>query len=338
MQSINLFIGLSQNQVNAYQTLINKKIACGCNVLISSSSLNINHTLWNEKHLTAFSFNNNASNSANALKNIYSKILIYKDLIKKIEKYKKAKNLNIYFTYIEDILTNYLVLSFNNNSKGYAVEDGTLNYYHHTIKSLNQKKVYLKYLFANLLGIPFKLYKGHSSGIEYKHVLHQYVRLPELSMFPNKSKKLPYQNKYINATNSILIIGQEAYINQYGAKRYYKALQKLLNIISDNHQLSGIHKIYYKPHRNGSRVDYSKLKFRNTRFNPVVLDPNEPLEELFFEKLKSKFIYGFDSTALINLNLELDQKCKDQFIFHALLEYNDSLEKLFHKFNILIFK
>ena len=173
-----------------------------------------------------------------------------KQIIQQLKPYKTKKGIILYFTYIEDVLTNYLLFSFNKNLVGIAVEDGTLNYYPHTIKFLSQKKIFLKWLISNLYNVRFKYYKGHSSGIEYDKVIKQYVRVPELSQFPEKSVKLNYPTREVKTTETLLIIGQEGYINQLGEEMYNKNLEDLIKLIKCKSNYTQIEKVYYKPHRN----------------------------------------------------------------------------------------
>ncbi|MBL4642742.1 MAG: hypothetical protein JKY44_04030, partial [Flavobacteriaceae bacterium] len=189
---INIYIGISKNQVSSYEEILRlKENTASKNVLISNKTIENSSDLWDEVIYADKSFNNQSNSNVSAIYNITKKIFQYKQVVKKLKKYKHEKNTTLYFTYVEDILTNYLLYSFNKNIKGIVVEDGTLNYYPHTINSLSKKKVYLKWILSNFYGLRFKLYKGHSSGIESKNVSKQYVRVPELSMFPNKSEKLP---------------------------------------------------------------------------------------------------------------------------------------------------
>jgi len=333
----NLFIGLSNNQISSYKSIIEKnKKKNDVNILISSSTLSIESKFWDKIIDTSNSFNNQSSSFYTSLKNIYFKIITYKKIISQLQQYKDEKEITLYFTYIEDILTNYLLLSFNKNLKGIAVEDGTLNYYHHTIKSLSKKKFFLKWFLSNFLGVRFKFYKGHSSGIEYEHVLKQYIRVPELSLFPNKSIQLPFEYTNISFNNTALIIGQEPYINVYGRELYDERLIKLIEILKSKPYFNTLTKVYYKPHRNGERIDYNKLKENFHNINLEILDEEESLEELYFEKLESKFIYAFDSSALLNIYLEIDNHSKQNISFDVLLKYNTSLKPMFKKFNFNI--
>jgi hypothetical protein len=336
---INIYIGLSINQVASYKEVLRfNNDESSKNVLITSRTLENDLSAWDEVICANETFNNQSSGKLSAINNILKKIKQYKQIIKQLLKYKKEKEITLYFTYIEDILTNHLLFSFNSNMKGVVVEDGTLNYYSHTIKSLSKKKVLLKWFLSYIYGIRFKLYKGHSSGIEHENVTHQYVRVPELSMFPEKSIKLPYPTRETNLSNTILIIGQEGYINQLGEKRYMKSLRDLVDLIKSKTFYETSEKLYYKPHRNGKRIDFKWLKKHFSNKEVILLEPDTPLEELYFDKLGSKYIFSFDSSALLNIYLETSDLQKEKLSFNVLMKYNNLLEPIFEKFKFNIYK
>lgn len=332
---INIFIGLSNNQIKNYEELI-PVVEKGERILITSKSLKVKKDLFSKIIYTNQSFNNQSDGIFNSIGNIISKIKTYKNIIKELDSYKKEKNIRLYFTYIEDILTNYLLFSFNKNLKGIVVEDGTLNYYNHTITYLKKEKVYLKKILCELYRVPFKIYKGHSSGIGYNHVIKQYVRSPELSLFPNKSESLPYKKRNTTLTNSILIIGQEAYINEQGKELYLSRLKQLLEEVKNNSLYSKIDQIYYKPHRNGARINYNLINTSFKNKSVEILDSDTPLEDLYFNKIASKFIYSFDSSALLNIYLEAEKEIQEQIEFNVLLKYKKELKPIFEKFNFRI--
>lgn len=334
----NIYIGLSKNQISSYEAIIKDKIKTNCqNILISNKTLKNDSKCWDKVIYAKESFNNQSSGRLSQLTNITLKIKQYKEIIKELSFYKKETNITLYFTYIEDILTNFLLFSFNKNMKGIVVEDGTLNYYPHTMKSLSQKKVFLKWMLSNLYNVRFKFYKGHSSGIEYPNVVKQYVRVPELSQFPEKSVKLSYPTRKLNVTNTVLIIGQEGYINQQGENRYTNNLKDLGKLVQLQKNYSQIDRIYYKPHRNGKRIDFEQFKTLFLSKEVIYLDSDEPLEDLFFSKLGSKYIYSFDSSALLNIYLESEDSVKEELDFNVLLRYNDLLKPIFQKFKFNIY-
>lgn len=332
---INVFVGLSNNQVKNYEALL-PIIKGSKNILITSNSLKVDRKLFSKVLDVDQSFNNQSSSILSSVKNINSKIKNYKKLIKELKKYTKNKEITLYFTYVEDVLTNYLLFSFDKNLKGIVVEDGTLNYYYHSIKSLDSKKVYLKKILCAFYGLKFTIYKGHSSGIEYKHVTKQYVRSPELSFFPAKSNLLPYNKKNTVLTNSFLIIGQESYINEQGKELYIIRLKELFQIIKEHPKYATIHQVYYKPHRNGERINYKLLVDFFENKTVEVLSPDMPLEELYFNQISSKYIFSFDSSALLNIYLEAHDEIQKKIIFTVLLKYKKQLRSIFNKFNFNI--
>lgn len=336
---INIYIGISKNQVFSYEEILKlKEGLTSKNVLISNKTIENKTELWDEVIYADKSFNNQSNSGVSAFYNITQKIKQYKQVILSLKKYKQEKRVTLYFTYIEDVLTNYLLFSFNKNIKGIVVEDGTLNYYPHTIKSLSKKKIILKWILSNFYGIRFKFYKGHSSGIESKNVIKQYVRIPELSMFPEKSVKLPYPKRNISLTNTFLIIGQEGYINQYGEKRYKESLRELIRLMKTNTNFYNAETIYYKPHRNGKRICFNWFKKHFNSKKIIYLESDEPLEDLYFNKLGSKYIYSFDSSALLNIYLEAEDTQREFLSFNVLLKYNYLLESIFKNFKFNIYK
>jgi len=336
---INIYIGISKNQVSSYEEILKlDENSSSVNILISNKTIKNSSVLWDEVIYADKSFNNQSTSGVSAIYNITKKILQYKQVVKRLKKYKDKKNTTLYFTYVEDILTNYLLYSFNKNIKGIVVEDGTLNYYPHTINSLSKKKIYLKWMLSNFYGLRFKLYKGHSSGIESKNVSKQYVRVPELSMFPNKSEKLPYPKRNISFTNTFLVIGQEGYINQLGEKRYNENLKELVHLMRSDANYADIKTIYYKPHRNGKRINFLWFQKQFNSKEVIYLESDEPLEDLYFNKLGSRHIFSFDSSALLNIYLESKDDQRGNLNFNVLLKYNYLLEPIFKKFKFNIYK
>lgn len=336
---IRLFIGLSKNQISSYEKLLrHKNFQKSKKVLITNKTLIIDLGLWDEVIYANKTFNNQSNSSLDEIKHIIQKIKQYKTIVKNVIKYKQEKKITLYFTYVEDLLTNFLLFSFNKNIKGVVIEDGTLNYYQHTIKSISQKKVFLKWFLSNIYGLRFKYYKGHSSGIESLNVNKQYVRAPELSMFPNKSEKLPYLSRKSILTNTFLIIGQEGYINQQGEKKYNQCLDELIEVIKSDLNYLNTEIIYYKPHRNGKRIDFDRFKEKFNEKKVMILEADEPLEDLYFNTLGSKHIFSFDSSALLNIYLESDVCIRNLINFNVLLRYNTLLEPIFKKFKFKIYK
>ncbi|TNJ47048.1 hypothetical protein KFZ70_05430 [Tamlana fucoidanivorans] len=333
----NLFIALSNNQVSN-SSILAKEMKHDKNILITSRKLNFNEAIFSKVICVEQSFNNQSTGVIKSVRAIIAKIKSYKKIVDRISYLKNEKDITIYFSYIEDILTNYLLFSFNKNVKGVVVEDGTLNYYSHTINSISKLKIYSKWLLSKWYGIPFILYKGHSSGIEYDFVKEQYVRSPEISLFPEKSKQLKFSKRYLDLSQTILVVGQEAYINMYGKEMYLKRLKELIEIITESDSYSTSKKIYYKPHRHGGRVENSFISNLFGDKEVVFLDSDAPLEDLYFNQLKSKHIFGFDSSVFLNIYLETDEAVRNEINFNVLLVYNKKMKPIFNRFNFNIFE
>ncbi len=334
----NIFVGLSQNQINNYELVIKQlNIQEENNILLTSQTLSFDKSLYNQIYVSNISFDNQSNSLIENLKFIYKKIKNYKHLVKQIEHYKHHKNVWVYFSYIEDILSNYMALSFNKNAKGIVIEDGILNYYKHNLNSLDIKKVLMKYFLSNIMGLRFKLYKGHSSGIDYEHVIKQYVRLPEFSINPKKSEQLIIPKKSIKKfNNSLLILGQEVSEIKLGNKEYYKRITLLFDKATEIAKKKRIKKIYYKPHRHGKRLDNQFIKNKLKDFAYEILNASEPIENLYFNQLKSKYIFGFNSSVIINIPVEIDNKNMPEI--YVFLEKNDPLYNLFKYLKVNIYK
>ena len=109
---INIYIGISKNQVFSYEEILKLKEGLNSkNVLISNKTIENNTELWDEVIYADKSFNNQSNSGISAFYNITQKIKQYKQVILSLKKYKQEKKVTLYFTYIEDILTNYLLFS-----------------------------------------------------------------------------------------------------------------------------------------------------------------------------------------------------------------------------------
>lgn len=334
---IELFVALSNSHISIYEALIKAdKVGPGTKIIITSNSLQYESNLWDKTILIDNSFNNQSDSLKNSFKNIYLKIRNYKQVLKQLEPYKNENKIRLYFTYIEDILTNHLLLSYSPNVEGIVVEDGTLNYYLHTIRDINILKLVSKWFMSNFMGIRFKFYKGHSSGIDYEHVKAQYVRAPDFAINPHKSQQLPIVQKEFLVTETMLLIGQEAYINMYGLKKYHEALDFLIERMKNMDSYSRVSTIYYKPHRHGQRINYLDLKKKFSIKKLQILEESTPLEELYFNNLRSKYIFSFDSSALINIFLESEEDLRKHISINVLMAYNKRLEPIFKNFNFNI--
>ncbi len=338
---INIFIGLSQSQINNHSLVIKQlKLEHETNVLLSSKDLSYNTKLFSEVHSYDGNFDNKSTNLFEELNNITKKIKNYKKLIRKIKHYKDETNIQLFFSYVEDILSNHLLLSFNKNITGIVVEDGVLNYYNHTLNNISSLKFSIKYLVSNILGLRFKKYKGHSSGVNFSKVTTQFVKHPTLSVCPEKSKQLVSPSKSIQEfSNSLLIIGQEPLEKIIGNTLYYNALTTIFDNVKQLMELKKIETIYYKPHRNGSpiKTDFIKKYFNENEI--TIVKSNETIEDFYFKQLKSKYIFSFNSSATLNIYTILNHNERKNLLFTVYLDKSDTLVTLFKSFgfNVVFF-
>lgn len=335
----NIFIGISQNQVDNFQNLIKQlERQNNYNILVTSESVVYDNKVFHKVITAGKTFNNSAQSSAGKLKAIVFKIIHYKQIIKELEPYKKKKELTLYFCYIEDVLTNNLFFFFNKSAKAIVVEDGILNYYNHTLKNVSSSTFFLKRVISLLFGINIRKYKGHSSGIDYKKAICQYVRVPNLSVNPEKSKQLAVKQYKIGAfTNTILLIGQEPLEAVIGEAEYYKRISYILNKMKDLDDYTSVKKVYYKPHRNGKLINKSFLKLQLDNKEIIYLNGDTPIEDIYLSRLKSRYIFGFNTSAAINIYMSLCDKEREKLQVNVFLEKNDTLKEVFTqmKFNIL---
>lgn len=333
---INIFVGIAQNQVDIHQNLI-KQLGKEneYNILVTSELITYDNEMFQKVISSGRSFNNNATTNIERLESIIYKTRHYKKIVKQLYDYKKVKDITLYFCYIEDILTNHLFFYFNKNIKAIVVEDGTLNYYNHTIKNISKLTFTLKTLIAYLYGVKIKKYKGHSSGVDYDKVECQYVRLPNSAISVKKSKQLEIEKVEVNNfSNSVLIIGQEPLEDHIGENEYYRQIVYLLTKIKELKGYNSLDKIYYKPHRNGKNINRELLN--SIIKNIVFLDSNTPLENMYINELKSKYIFGFKSSAAINIYMRLTEESRRKLKFNMLLTKDDALKALFVKLNFNI--
>jgi hypothetical protein len=333
-----LFIALSNNQIINHQQVIKQlDIASNQCVLVCAKELVYDQSLFDEVILIKGSLDNKAVGIKAQIRAINQKINNYKKAIKALDKYKYERKITLYYCYIEDVLTNFLLFSFNKNLKGIAVEDGVLNYYNHTLKSMSRLKYNVKYFITNLKGVRFKRYKGHSSGIAYDKVICQYVKLPQLSINPNKSRQLSYKKRAIDTLdNSVFILGQEPLENVIGSSLYYQKLDFLFNYINILIKENNIKNVYYKPHRNGRPVKKNYINKRIDNSKVTLLNDTEVAENIFFEAVKSKYVVGFNSSALINIKIQLEDRFIQDFEGVVFLEEKDPLQNLFRKLDFTI--
>lgn len=332
----NIFIGIAQGQVDNFQNLIRQlEVQNEHNVLVTSKSIKYDVKIFQKVITSGETFNNNTKNKIEKLKSIVFKIKHYKSIIKALKPYQEEEKITLYFCYIEDVLTNHLFFFFNKNIKGIVVEDGVLNYYNHTFKNISNLTFFFKRVISFLFGVKIKKYKGHSSGIDYEKTNCQYVRVPSLSIAPHKSKLLQVTQLNIGSfTDSILFIGQEPLEGVIGEEEYYKRISFILDKIKS---YSNIEKVYYKPHRNGKRLNRKFLESNIKDSKIIYLDDNTSIEDLYLSSLRSKYIFGFNTSAAINIYMSLCENDRRKIHLNVFLEKEDTLKGVFTqlKFNIL---
>ena len=335
----NIFIGIAQNQVDNYQNLI-KQLGKenNHNILVTSETIKYDDKIFQTVITSGKTFNNNATTSIEKFNSILYKIRNYRKIIEQLQEYRKVKNITLYFCYLEDVLTNHMFFFFNKNIKGVVVEDGVLNYYNHTIKNVSKVTFTLKFVLAYIYGVRMKKYVGHSSGVDYDCVENQYVRIPGLAINHRKSRQLNVKKVEIqNFTNTVLIIGQEPLENIIGEAEYYMRIRYILTKITELKYYNDINIVYYKPHRNGKKINKDILRSIIKDKKIVFLEKEASIEEMYLSNLKSKYIFGFNTSAAININMALMEKTRDKLSFNIFLEKNDTLKEVFKqlKFNIL---
>ena len=326
----NLFVALGQHHVQNFENLIeNNLVVEGERILIAGSGLIYNSLKWDRVIMAEQSFNNNADSAFSQVAAINSKIRSYKEMLIHISSLKNDP-ITLYVCYIEDVLTNYLFLSFGKNLKAVIVEDGTLNYYDHSLKNISRLKFLLKQIISQTHGIPFKKYQGHSSGAEYDHVISQFLTLPTHAYIKKNAKQLPLEKISLpNYTNSLYIIGQESYGTLLGQNFFENALKQFLEQLKKQSFYKKIKTIYYKPHRNGKQLSVAFFKAIFSDKEVVFLLTEQTSETLYFERLHSQYIAGFDSSTLINIYSKIEDQKKKNVSFFVNPLKNDELVPLF---------
>jgi len=326
----NLFVALGQHHVQNFENLIDNNLVLeGERILLAGSGLVYNPIKWDRVIMAEQSFNNNADSAFSQVAAINAKIGSYKKMLSHIASLKNEP-LTLYVSYIEDVLTNYLFLSFGKNLKAVVVEDGTLNYYDHSLSNISRLKFLLKQTIAQTHGIPFKKYKGHSSGAEYEHVVSQYLTLPQNAYIQKNARQLPLDKISLPAfTNSLYIIGQESYGTLLGQKFFEDELEKFLAQLKKQTFYKEIETVYYKPHRNGKQLPPTFFENIFSEKEVVFLLTEQTSEAIYFEKLHSQYVAGFDSSTLINLYSKIENQEKRQASFFVNPLKNDELVPLF---------
>jgi hypothetical protein len=324
---------------NAESQLLNyPEEMCGLKILLNLSNYNYTPSLWDEviNLDNGYTFESRHDSLKNKLIFQYKRIKYYKvvfDLIRKnIDHYSNLSKLNFYYQNLEDPLSNRLYFhNWKHPFHAFIIEEGIANYYDYyattegRMLNLLKKKIFHK-LFNFTYIIPESL-----TGIHYQRTIFQYVRMPELSNNPEKSRQLAFEQlHYIPITGRVLLIGQESSINLLGVEKYINCLTLLTKRIT--HYYPGA-LIYYKRHWN-SNFDLSKSEYL---FNFIFIDDRSSVESLL-GVIQPEVIISFTSSALINIALSttLLQKRNQISIYRSdLFSLNiQEIERIFNHLNI----
>lgn len=308
----NIFIAIGQNHVNNFENLIkNKKVAAGNKILVAGSNVVFNTKYWDKTILSKQTFNNNSKFLSDRFFSIFNKISAYKKLIEEIKKLSHSPT-TLYVSYIEDVLSNWAFFYFKKN-KVIIVEDGTLNYYDHSLQNINKLKFNLKKNIAFLCGIRFKKYDGHSSGAEYPWVVAQYLTFPEQAFVKKNAMQLPIEQEQLKEThNRLYLIGQESHALLIGWEKYEMKLRSFFDSLKQQAFYEGLEKIYYKPHRNGMQIPTGYIEGSFPGKKLEIIHTTLTSEKHFFSEAPSKYLAGFNSSSLLNIYAKLKNEDKQK--------------------------
>lgn len=334
-----IFVALGQNHINNFESLLRHQcIDAGTYVLIAPHGVSVHHSLWNTTIIASGSFDNQANGRVQQISAILAKAKEYKSIIQKLATY-KDNPITIYVAYIEDILSNYLFFSYKKEASIVIVEDGTLNYYNHTLTNISGIRFKLKQAIAKYRGIPFKKYKGHSSGASDPRVKAQYLTFPKEAFESKKAKQLPIKSYDIESlSNNLYIVGQEAFGNVIGQELFLQELSSYFKLLSEQPFCQEVSIIYYKPHRNGVRIskDFIQQFFPEKKIH--MLHSKKTSEMLYFEELTCRYISSFNSSTLMNIYAAMKDNTKTKVTYYVYPLMTDELTMLFKKLNFKFLK
>jgi hypothetical protein len=263
---------------------------------------------------------NKASTKVKSFLNVFTTTLKYRRAIGKLNKIIGDKKVNVFYTTLEDTLCNYMFFYFKKTNKFYVVEEGTLNYYLHRSQDLPLLKRLFRKAIALTTGLNYHpFYKGHTTGVDYGKVVSNYVIEPSLAYKQEKAIKLQNGDKIDPKLEPVaLIIGQEAYGVLLGKKQFDVIFESFIKQVK-SHILStkNIKKVYYKPHRYGPRIDKDRMRKHFKKKGFLYIDSDESLEKMYFEKIKAKYIFTFDSSALIAIYFLSSTKAKKKLSLYS---------------------
>jgi len=332
----NLYIALSTHHLK-YCEKIAEENKNGNNVVITSDYFEVHTERFDKVVFLKNTAYNQSDSITSKIKNIVNKTSAYKKAIKEIEYLRDTNRLNLFYSSLEDILSNYLFFSFSNNVQGIIIEDGVLNYYQHSLKDVSNFNFFLKKVIAQTYGLQLKSYNGHTTGIDYKKAKYQLVREPKYAIKPEKSRILPIEKRNLSCLNdNILIVGQEPYGSAFGKNVYMSKLIKLAQLIKNDTEFNSEKTIFYKPHRHGPRIDIKAIEhvFSNNVFEYI--DEDISMEDLFFDKIKCKNIYTFDSSAVFSIFSDSPSVIQNKLNINVMPFHKSVLNMLFSKLNFTI--
>lgn len=315
----NLYIALSNRLLLTYQNnlLIDHN---DYNILISYEDKLLDCSKWDKVISLRTPRFNKASTKLNSLQNVIITTKKYSRVIGELKKVVADNNVNVFYTTLEDTLCNYLFFYFKRGNKFSVVEEGTLNYYLHTAHDLPLLKRLFRKGIAIIMGLNYNpFYKGHTSGVDYKKVVCNYVLEPSLAYNKKKAVKIQMGNEKILKLEPVaLIIGQEAYGVLLGKKRFDETFNAFIKqtkrqILSTK----SIRKVYYKPHRYGPRIDKEMLRNHFNEVDFLYIESDESLEKVYFNKIKAKYIFTLDSSALLSIYFFSSAKTKEKLSLYS---------------------
>src|SRR5690606_1735342 len=321
-----IFLALGQNHINNFESLLKNKLIEGDDfILICGAGSAFNDELWSRTIVSKVSFNNNAVSKRGQFWTLYYKVGEYARIVKELKPYRNEQCV-IYLAYIEDVLSNYLFFNFNKQANIVIVEDGTLNYYNHTMENVDGLKFKLKKMIALKHGLKFKKYEGHSSGANYEKVTAQYLTFPEEAFVTKNAKQLPIIREPVeNPVPELYIIGQEAFGTLLGNDFFLKELANYFSILREQNFYNSISKIYYKPHRNGIRLSQEYIADFFPEKEVVFLKTTKTSEEIYFQDLCCSYISSFDSSTLINIYSRFSDTSRKEINFYVYPLYSNEL-------------
>lgn len=332
---IDIYLAITQKQLINFESLISTSEAMDKSnshkILIRDTSFSYKKEIWNEVITSEVIFQSKSNYKLANLFYMFKKIKTYKKIINQLEEYKNSKNTRIFICYIEDVLSNFLFFNFNNTAEFVVVEDGVLNYYNHTLKNVNSLRFAFKKIISRLYGIPFKAYKGHSSGIEYEKVSKQFLTFPDAAFVSKQAHQLPVIQKTIDTVNQgLFIIGQETYLEHLPSHVYKEKFKSFLTAIFLELPSKSISHVVYKPRYKINVFEKETLDFTFGKANVTIIDTKLSSEEYYFKQLKLSHIASFDSSTSINIYAQLldEQKTDITFFYYPIFE--SELHRLFN--------